>query len=143
MLIYIIVLVLNNYYMYFQMNAMLIFVGILLGVVAYFLINLSLRIKETKRRDFIENTEHELYNKSEAELYLFSVNWCPHCKDTKIIWDKYTTSYKSSKYEITFIEVDCDKRENLAKEFKIEEYPTIVLVKNNKKYYDANTKKRH
>ena len=125
------------------MNATLILVGILLGVAAYFLIKSFLKNKRDKeRRDFIENTEHELYNKSEAELYLFSVNWCPHCKDTKIIWDKYTTSYKSSKYEITFIEVDCDKRENLAKEFKIEEYPTIVLVKNNKKYYyDANIKK--
>lgn len=125
------------------MNATLILVGILLGVAAYFLIKSFLKNKRDKeRRDFIENTEHELYNKSEAELYLFSVNWCPHCKDTKIIWDKYTTSYNSSKYEITFIEVDCDKRENLAKEFKIEEYPTIVLVKNNKKYYyDANIKK--
>ena len=111
---------------------MLILIGILLGIAAYYLIKSFIKDKRDKeRRDFIENTEHELY-KSEAELYLFSVNWCPHCKETKIIWDKYTTSYKSSKYEIAFIEVDCDKRENLAKEFNIEEYPTIVLVKNGK-----------
>lgn len=125
------------------MNTILILVGILLGIAAYFLIKSFLKNKRDKeRRDFIENTEHEIYNKREAELYLFSVDWCPHCKDTKTIWDKYTTSYKSKKYEITFIEVDCDQRENLAKEFKIEEYPTIVLVKDGKKYYyDANIKK--
>ena len=124
------------------MNTIVILVGILLGIAAYFMIRSFLKRKETKREEILSKTEHELYNKSEAELYLFSVDWCPHCKETKIIWDKYTTSYKSSKYEIAFIEVDCDHRENLAKEFKIEEYPTIVLVKNGKKYYyDANIKK--
>lgn len=125
------------------MNTIVILVGILLGIASYFMIRAFLkRKKDQERRNFIENSEHELYNKSEAELYLFSVDWCPHCKDTKLVWDKYTTSYESSKYEITFIEVDCDQRENLAKEFKIEEYPTIVMVKNGKKYYyDANIKK--
>ena len=125
------------------MNTIVILVGILLGIASYFMIRSFLkRKKDQERRNFIENSEHELYNKSEAELYLFSVDWCPHCKDTKLVWDKYTTSYESSKYEITFIEVDCDHRENLAKEFKIEEYPTIVMVKNGKKYYyDANIKK--
>ena len=81
------------------MNTLLILVGILLGVAAYYLIKSFLRNKkERDNRDFIENKEHELYNKSEAELYLFSVDWCPHCKETKIVWDKYTKSYKSSKY---------------------------------------------
>jgi thioredoxin-like negative regulator of GroEL len=125
------------------MNTIIVFVLALLGIAAFYLIRRFLKDRRDKQnRDFIENKEHELYSITEAELYLFSVDWCPHCKDTKVIWDRFTSTYTSDKYQITFVEVDCDERENLAKEFNVEEYPTIVMVKDDKKYYyDANIKK--
>ena len=39
---------------------------------------------------------------------------------------------------MTFTEIDCDKYTQMADKYNITEYPTIVLIKNDKKYiYDA------
>ena len=110
------------------------------GTAIYFIMNYFKRRTQLKKRDFIENSEYKhATNLREAELYLFMVDWCPHCKETKEVWEKFKKEYKSDKYAIAFKEIDCDEKENLANNFKIEEYPTIVLVNNDKKYYyDAN-----
>ena len=123
------------------MRIFLAIISLLFAIVAiYFIMNYFKKRSQLKKRDFIENSEYKSgTNLTEAELYLFTVNWCPHCKETKEVWDKFKKEYKSDKYAIVFKEIDCEEKENLANKFKIEEYPTIVLVNNdNKYYYDAN-----
>ena len=121
---------------------LLVFLFLIFSIIAYYMVQRFMKKDKERKNQFIENKEFDPYNKYEAELYLFMTSWCPHCKETKPLWEEYKNGYKSKKYEITFIEVDCDEKENMAEMFKIEEYPTIVLVRNNKKYYyDANLSK--
>ena len=103
---------------------------------------ISYYIYKSKKLDpnrFIPNDEFKTNDiKPEAALMLFSVDWCPHCLKTRKVWDEFKSTYKSDKYIITFTEINCDTYANIADSYKINEYPTIILVKNDKKYiYDA------
>jgi thiol-disulfide isomerase/thioredoxin len=93
-------------------------------------------------KSFITNNEFNSVNKTkEAELILFYTLWCPHCKTTKESWDalKSNSRYNNNKYVVSFTEIDCDKESAYADSFNIKEYPTIILLKGDKKYiYDAN-----
>ena len=57
------------------------------------------------------------------------------------VWSDLKSEYQNKKvndYRINFIEIDCDQDPKTADEFKIEEYPTIKLIKNNQVIeYDA------
>jgi thiol-disulfide isomerase/thioredoxin len=92
---------------------------------------------------FITNNEFKGVNTNvtEAQLILFHTLWCPHCKTTKEIWDtlKKKTKFNNNNYIVTFLEIDCDKESAYADTYDIKEYPTIILLKGEKKYiYDAN-----
>ena len=44
---------------------------------------------------YVENREFEKEGESkEAELMLFGVSWCPHCKKAKPIWDAMKKKYE-------------------------------------------------
>jgi thiol-disulfide isomerase/thioredoxin len=85
----------------------------------------------------------------DAELMLFYVDWCPHCKTAKPIWDELKTEYENKKingYTILFSEINCTNEtpeiESLINKFKIEGYPTIKLLKDgNIVEYDAKPNK--
>lgn len=76
-----------------------------------------------------------------AQLYLFKVDWCPHCKQAKPIFDeaeKNPTNKNYNGYTVVFKTVDCEAEPELADKFKIEGYPTIKLVKDGQVFeYDA------
>lgn len=77
----------------------------------------------------------------EAVLYFFYTTWCPHCKAAKPEWQKLKDEYKDKPVNNTLVifrEVDCDKEEEVAEQFKVEGYPTIKLVKDEQVVeYDA------
>lgn len=92
---------------------------------------------------FITNNEFKGVNTNvrEGQLILFHTLWCPHCKTTKEMWDilKKKTKFNNNNYIVTFLEIDCDKESSYADTYDIKEYPTIILLKGDKKYiYDAN-----
>jgi len=71
---------------------------------------------------------------SEAELMLFHVDWCPHCKTALPEWEKIKTEYANKKvngHKIIFIEYNCtEETEETSKKmetYKIEGFPTIKL----------------
>ena len=76
-----------------------------------------------------------------AQIYLFKVDWCPHCKQAKPIFDEAETVSKTKElngYTVVFKTVDCEAEPELADKFKIEGYPTIKLVKDGQVFeYDA------
>jgi thiol-disulfide isomerase/thioredoxin len=80
-----------------------------------------------------------------AELYLFSVDWCPHCKTAKPEWDKISSQYADKKinnYKVIFSDVNCTQETpevtQLINKYDIQGYPTIKLVKNGQVIdYDA------
>jgi len=86
---------------------------------------------------------------SQAELMLFSVDWCPHCKKAKPIWKELKTEYENKTvngYTIIFTDIDCTNEtpeiEKIITKYKIEGYPTIKLLKNGQVIeYDAKPSK--
>ena len=72
----------------------------------------------------------------QAELMLFYVDWCPHCKTAKPVWEDLKAEYQDKTidgYYILFTEVNCTEEtseiEKLIKKYNIEGYPTIKLIK--------------
>lgn len=86
---------------------------------------------------------------SNAELMLFSVDWCPHCKTAKPIWEELKTEYKNKTingYTVLFTDVNCTTEtpeiEKMISNYKIEGYPTIKLLKDGQVIdYDAKPSK--
>lgn len=71
-----------------------------------------------------------------AELMLFYVDWCPHCKTAKPEWEEVKSEYEGrtvNGYKIIFTEVNCTDEngeiEKLMNKYKIEGYPTIKMLK--------------
>ena len=58
-------------------------------------------------------------------IYLHSVEWCPHCKTMKPVWDSVIAATAGS--GIIFTDVDEDK----AKTPGINGYPTIIMLDEN------------
>ena len=76
-----------------------------------------------------------------AQLYLFKVDWCPHCKTAKPVFDEAEKNLNGKQvngYTIVFKTVDCEGEPEMADKFKIEGFPTIKLVKDGQVIeYDA------
>lgn len=66
---------------------------------------------------------------NKKEIYLFKADWCPHCRNFKPTWDSLKNKLGK---ELNFITYDADKDKNEIKQFKIEGYPTIILLEGNK-----------
>lgn len=71
-----------------------------------------------------------------AELMLFSVDWCPHCKTAKPEWDQVKTEFQGkiiNGHKVLFKEINCteesDETSKLMDTYGIKGYPTIKLVK--------------
>lgn len=103
-------------------------------------------IKPRMDNTLISNSE---FNKgthnvsSDAELYYFYTEWCPHCKKAKPIINKLKEQLSDNNNQVNdvnvhVIEVDCDKDAATADKFGVEGYPTIKLVHQNRIIeYDA------
>jgi thiol-disulfide isomerase/thioredoxin len=105
--------------------------------IAYFLFTTFYKKTSTK---FVENNEYKLKNnKYNNSLILFYTSWCIHCTKTIELWNTLKTKDKYNKYNIVFLEIDCDQNSADADMYNVTEYPTIILVKDDINYiYDAN-----
>jgi thiol-disulfide isomerase/thioredoxin len=73
---------------------------------------------------------------SEAEIILFYVDWCPHCKTAKPIWDKVKSEYQDQVVKgkkVIFTEINCTNEspdiEEMINKYNIQGYPTIKMLK--------------
>jgi len=82
----------------------------------------------------------------EAELMIFTVNWCPYCKKAMPVWKKFEEEYNNkviNGYTIYFKTIDCTNEKDpevkeLLNKYNIEGYPTIKLIKDGEVIlYDA------
>lgn len=120
----------------FYIFLVLLFVG--LGTyLGYRYFHDTILIKKTK---FIENDEFKKNTGSgHANVILFYTNWCPHCKDTIKTWDSLNTIEFDPNLKLNYLKIDCEKEKELATDYDIKEYPTIILEKDGKKIvFDAN-----
>jgi len=103
------------------------------------------------KTSFNANREHVSDDNSTkvAEMMLFYVDWCPHCKTAKPEWEELKTEYEGKQingYNLKFTEYNCtaETAENdaLMNKYKIEGYPTIKLLKDSQVVeYDAKPTK--
>jgi thiol-disulfide isomerase/thioredoxin len=88
-------------------------------------------------------TESDVANASRRRkdlyVYMFHVDWCPHCKNAMPEWNTFKKSYdKKDKngYRIHCVDINCTKETsdvtNYLNTYNIESYPTIKMVKDNK-----------
>jgi len=95
--------------------------------------------KSTQSNDeYVANRRYKEGELKSAELILFYVDWCPHCKTAKPEWDKVKEQYQGKSingYTILMTEHNCTEEsagnEELLNRYKIEGYPTIKLLKDN------------
>jgi len=84
-------------------------------------------------------------NDKNAQIYLFKVDWCPHCKTAKPVFDEVEKELNGrpiNGYTVSFKTVDCESEPDMADKFKVEGYPTIKLIKNGEVIeYDAKPEK--
>ena len=100
----------------------------------------TILIKTTK---FIDNNEFKKTKNEGANVLLFYTEWCPHCKDTIKIWDLLKQIEIDPNLKLNFIKVNCEKEKNMATQYDIKEYPTIILEKDGKKIvFDAELSKQ-
>jgi thioredoxin-like negative regulator of GroEL len=87
---------------------------------------------------FVPNDEFIENDRTSCEILLFYVTWCPYCQDTMTVWNEYKNTYDQTKYKVAFVENDCDVFPTIADSYNVENYPTIILVRDGKKYeFDA------
>jgi thiol-disulfide isomerase/thioredoxin len=78
------------------------------------------------------NLRNESSDPDMVTLYMFAVEWCPHCKHAKPIWDEFVKENSSKMFNgknVNFVLVDCDKDSALADKYGVSGYPTIKLDK--------------
>jgi len=89
-----------------------------------------------KQSAYNPNNEYKISDKT-AEIMLFYTSWCPYSQTTLKQWYTYKENYKGT-FNLAFIEIDCDEQKSMADKYKIENYPTIILIYNGKNYiFDA------
>ena len=105
-----------------------------------------------KNTVFNANREHATNDPNSnktAQMMLFYVDWCPHCKTAKPEWENLKSEYEGKQingYTVTFTEYNCTaesaENDELMNKYKIEGYPTIKLLKGNEVIeYDAKPTK--
>ena len=97
---------------------------------------------------FVPNKEFTVSDpyKSEAYVYFFYVNWCPHSKTALPEWEKIKKKYNNIRVNnmmVRFTEYDCETHQGKIKadEYNVNGYPTIILEKINLKGKEGEKEK--
>jgi thiol-disulfide isomerase/thioredoxin len=129
----------------FTIIAVFAFIG--LAVYLYFTY-LAPKMKPTFKPNEEGGDDNNSNNKT-AEMLLFYVDWCPHCKTAKPAWNDLQAEYENKTingYKVIFTEVNCTDEspdvEKMMDKYKIEGFPTIKLIKDGQVIeYDAKPTK--
>ena len=105
--------------------------------------------KPTNKTYTANNEKSNGTNVKTAELMMFYVDWCPHCKTAKPVWNEFAEEYNNKSvngYTIKIKEINCTEEtadiEQLMNKYSVEGFPTIKLVKDGQVYdFDAKPTK--
>ena len=125
-----------------------VIVSILLAIYVY-----RTSMKKQLNPDYVENKEYiQETDSNNVQVIFFTVDWCPHCKKSKPVWDEFCKKYNDktvNNYKISCETFNCtNENDNIVKrtidKYKIEGYPTIKLIMNGEVYdYEAKPSMEH
>ena len=141
----------KNYFSNISTKTIVIILAVILFIVLGIYLYNSI-LKSKFNTSYSPNNEHTLAGDgktAQAELLFFYVDWCPHCKTAKPVWEELKAEYENKTingYTILFSEINCTNEspeiEKLINTYKIEGYPTIKLLKDGQVIeYDAKPTK--
>ncbi len=131
----------TTYWMYIAVVVLFIAVAI------YYYTSISGKSFSANNEQALEGTNQTA--SKEAELMLFFVDWCPHCKTAKPAWNDVKSEYENKTingYKVIFTEINCTQEtaevEQAMNKYNIEGFPTIKLLKDGQVIeYDAKPTK--
>lgn len=133
-------LIYNRYIKRYERTILIIFVLMIFIIASYYAYNKFFKEKKiVKKYNDVPNTNTRTKT---ADVFFFYVDWCPHCKTAKPIWNQFKEKYNNTvvnDYLITCNELNCtdDDNPNVASaiaKYNIESYPTIKIMINSKQY---------
>ena len=137
----------NNKYIIF---AIVILVALSVGIYYAYKSNLSPELNKFFNQIQGQSVKAEADSNTEskdATLYLFKVDWCPHCKKAEPIFQEVEQEVKANPIEghnVTFKIVDCEAEPTMADKFSVSGFPTIKLDKGGEIIeYDAKPDKQN
>ena len=130
----------DNVYIIF---ALIIFIA--LGFYAYRIF--ARRTVEMSDLDNVSNAQRDGAN-GEAQIMLFTVDWCPHCKNAVKPWEQFTKKYDHelvNETTLRCITTNCTNEDDpevikLIKQFNINSYPAVKLIRTDKSVVDYDAK---
>ena len=135
------------------LTVLLLVVFILLAVYAY----KKYGKKILNKRQFTD-VANEAQAPNEIEIAMYTVDWCPHCKNAKPEWGLFIGDPELSEpsgylpervngYSVKYLTVDCtnDSEPEISErmqKYGIDSFPTVIMVKDGQKYdFDAKVSK--
>lgn len=128
-----------------------IFVAIILLIIAIVYVYKNYLVPKLYPK-YVPNKEFKDKDAEEkdAELLIFTVDWCPYCKKAMPIWEEFKKEYDGRKihgYNLYFRTLDCSDENDaevkaLQNKYNIDGYPTIKILKDGEVInYDAKPEK--
>lgn len=124
----------------------IIFIGVSLYVYnkyVYSMVNTTF----IPNQEFSTTNNENTNNIPNAELIIFTVDWCPHSKKAMPIWEELKQKHHGTVYngyKLTFVQVNGEENPEMADKYKVDGYPTIKLLKGNQVIeYDAKPTTEH
>lgn len=75
-----------------------------------------------------ENFDDVVLNSDKTSFVKFFADWCTHCKQMVLEWEKLADSYADVE-DVQIVEIDSDKSRTIGKRYNIASYPTLKLFR--------------
>ena len=118
----------------YQYTILLIVMFVLFLLVGIYGYNQYFKKKQTVFKDVANANRRNV----EIIVYLFHVDWCPHCKTALPEWGSFKQQYDNKEingYKVKCVDVDCTEEDskvaNYLNKYNVESFPTVKMVKNN------------
>lgn len=139
---------------YLPMLSMVLVIG--LGLVLFYYAYNRIYLP-TKDKNVFKDVGNSDTNGRAITVFMFHVDWCPHCKKSLPEWGMFSDQYNGKSlngYQIDCKIVDCTNTDDptvkgLVDKYSLKQYPTIIAVmpgsngKENRIDYDAKVKKEY
>lgn len=66
----------------------------------------------------------------ETIVALFYAEWCGYCKKFKPVFHRAKRDIEKTNKKVKLVAVDCDVNKELSKQYEVNGYPTVILIKN-------------